>query len=456
MSCNRFSDLPAAASSLLANDIIPITQLGVDRRTNPEAIATSVSRWSSTAPYRIGALVAGSDLNTNNIYRAVSTNTGQDPASKNPAIWLPVLFTANATLLVPSEFTTIQLALEYIAEAFIPEDVTVTIQVAAGVYNLTTSQINLNHPCGSRIRLIGISFPTLSFTVLPDPPSTVLLQNSGSIFINNGNSFGLIDGFVITKTGGAPAFGHCALLAYNGTINYGLLVISGFWAQVASAAGGLANAVDAGANLDTSFANTYALYTDAGRIQAPSQAISTVASSTLARIDHGGEIVLTGTNATGTNAATSSIYQISQGGKIDDTGVTYGSFASFASVNGLLEFNDYTTCDEFGTYPTRNSLLAIFQSPTVRAGTSLVIGDTSSFNGLQSGQAILDASGAVVVAAPWVTTNSIPVVSGNDVTTGHIFADIAEIVNFTSFTIRSTAGATDVGLAVNWIVVVYP
>ena len=73
------------------------------------------------------------------------------------------VITANKTINVPGDFATIQEALDSLKKAWIPRDVTVTIQAAAGTFNHTTPII-VDHPCGSRIKIIGSTPITTSIT----------------------------------------------------------------------------------------------------------------------------------------------------------------------------------------------------------------------------------------------------------------------------------------------------
>ncbi len=69
----------------------------------------------------------------------------------------------NLTINVPADYPTIQAALDALKYAWIPSDVTVTIQVAAGTYT-HTSPIVVDHPCGSQIRIIGATPITTTIT----------------------------------------------------------------------------------------------------------------------------------------------------------------------------------------------------------------------------------------------------------------------------------------------------
>ncbi len=69
----------------------------------------------------------------------------------------------NLTINVPADYPTIQAALDALKYAWIPRDVTVIIQVAAGTYT-HTSPIVVDHPCGSQTRIIGATPITTTIT----------------------------------------------------------------------------------------------------------------------------------------------------------------------------------------------------------------------------------------------------------------------------------------------------
>lgn len=116
------------------------------------------------------------------------------------------------TLSVPSQYATIQAALASLANKRIIPGSTVTIQVADGTYNLT-SGINLNHPDGISIQLIGnTSNPALCNIVGTNPPTF------NGISCTDGHSFGLLDGFTIDLTAKATlANNFSGIYANNGS-----------------------------------------------------------------------------------------------------------------------------------------------------------------------------------------------------------------------------------------------
>lgn len=118
-------------------------------------------------------------------------------------------FESSVTLNVPSEVATIQGALNIIGN--IIDDVYVTIQVADGTYTMTNG-INLNHPCGANIRLVGNeTTPVNCVLQVTGEPSFNMLSCS------NGNVFGYLNGFRIHATTKATlAHNFSGIIAYNG------------------------------------------------------------------------------------------------------------------------------------------------------------------------------------------------------------------------------------------------
>lgn len=103
------------------------------------------------------------------------------------------LISQSLTLNVPSQFTTIQDAFTYLSKYTIVRDAVVTIKVANGTYTLTGS-INLNHPQGFQIQLIGnTTTPTSCVLTVTDSATFDAIVCSG------GNRFGLLNGFHITR-----------------------------------------------------------------------------------------------------------------------------------------------------------------------------------------------------------------------------------------------------------------
>ncbi len=97
------------------------------------------------------------------------------------------------TINVPSQYATIQAAMDYLRGYTIARGVTVTIKVADGVYAYTSS-VSLNHPDGEKIRLIGNAANPTACTLQTDGASNINL-----LVCSNGHKFGYIDGFYIHR-----------------------------------------------------------------------------------------------------------------------------------------------------------------------------------------------------------------------------------------------------------------
>ncbi len=210
---------------------------------------------------------------------------------------------ANFTYNVPADFSSINAALTYLANKTIKDNVIITIQVANGTYS-SLSEINIHHPQGDRIYIVGNT----------TTPTSCVLQFTGNGFnVTDSNKIGLINGFKLVgaNTGygisasyGASAycganmeitgFQHGVYAEYGGTVKAdyvhsysntqnGLLAkagtISGKYAVVNNnGQNGLA--AYAGGNVDfdhgTAYANTMhsAIVFAAGSIWAPSASLT--------------------------------------------------------------------------------------------------------------------------------------------------------------------------------------
>lgn len=92
-------------------------------------------------------------------------------------------------LNVPSEYSTIQDALEWLDTRRISRNVSVTIQIADGYYS-DYQTVNLNHPQGDRIQILGNT----------GTPGNVVLQfgvGSDGFKLSGAGAFGRIDGLTI-------------------------------------------------------------------------------------------------------------------------------------------------------------------------------------------------------------------------------------------------------------------
>lgn len=67
------------------------------------------------------------------------------------------------TINVPSDYSTVQDALDSLKYTWIPSDVTVTIQIDEGTYT-HESPIIVNHPCGNQVHIVGATPKTKAIT----------------------------------------------------------------------------------------------------------------------------------------------------------------------------------------------------------------------------------------------------------------------------------------------------
>lgn len=121
--------------------------------------------------------------------------------------------TQTVVLNVPSTYATVQAALTAIADWMIHG--TVQIQVANGTYNLASS-VNLNHPFGAHVQIIGnTASPSSVQFVGPNPPTF------DGFVCSAGSTFGLIDGITINLAAKAAAANNfTAILANQGSKIY--------------------------------------------------------------------------------------------------------------------------------------------------------------------------------------------------------------------------------------------
>lgn len=509
MACQTISALPVGASAMSGTTVLPgEDSTAVTRKFQAANIAQSATAWAADIQYQAGTRVK--ILGT--YYRANAANIGQNPETS--ASWSLEII-SSLTIQVPSaKFPALETALAYLRGVTILDSV--TIQLEDGSYNYADSQIDLSHPYGDRIFINGnLTTPAscvLSFSSLAIPPTSPYLSyNSGNLYAT-GKSGVNINGFSILRTGGAPEFGHCAILASNGaTINVGpSMIINGFWANMASLNGGNLLAEDPAdvISLVTEL-GTYAIYSDGGYVSAPAVAVtgpgnavfaqrearirvnnSTIAGSIVTAFTLEGSHLIANGSALG---AVDIVYLISGSSSASDTGATIAApSVAFVRVDGQFVYNDTTLVGnsadiasaniqagtvqhggaanatvflEAGGIDTRNTALAIQANNITGIGVSttgattmpvsLALGATSAHTGIQGGSGTLNASGILTVAATWVTANTVIVPEFNDVTaTGPRLQ--SAITPSTSFTLTSGAGAADSGKLVRWIAIVYP
>lgn len=110
------------------------------------------------------------------------------------------IISANATLNVPSQYSSIQAACDYLGTVTISKAVTVTIQVANGTYNWQNIECKI--PQGDHVQILGNT---------TTPASVVINVNNASNGMGfqfyRGERINLIDGFTINGTAGWTS--HC-------------------------------------------------------------------------------------------------------------------------------------------------------------------------------------------------------------------------------------------------------
>jgi hypothetical protein len=143
---------------------------------------------------------------------------------------------ANATLNVPSQFSTIQAALNYLNGFMIAPGVAVTIQVADGTYVMPATLV-VSHPNGQNIHIIGD---------VANPAGVVLdysTANTDGVNVATGYALGELNGFTV-KGKGAIVTGsqniHFGVYTYGGQFNKlgPNVVVDGFYYGVSALNGG--------------------------------------------------------------------------------------------------------------------------------------------------------------------------------------------------------------------------
>lgn len=513
MPCTQIPALPSGSSVLTGDELFPGADAsGVTRKYGPGAIANYGVGYDSSIPYPEGAVVHAAD---DNLYYALQTVPTNNFPELSPLYWKFLVIQNNVTLNVPADYATIIVALAAINQATITDEV--TIQVADGAYNYTTTQIDLSHPYGDKISILGNTGTpascSLSFAALPNPPSSpYITDDSGSLFAA-GESNIFIDGFALAKSGGAAAFGHCGLLASNGaTIRLGANVtFTGFWANVAALNGGNIIGDVTGGNALATTAGTAAVYADNGHVQLAAPAITGLGRGVWAlregtvRLDaatldtaidtafilDNGHLEAFATVAAQVNI----VYLISGASSAKDTGSTIAAPATaFIRVDGQLVYNDTTLVGNAADIASGDIATGTIQhagaggesvfltdtgidtlaTPLILGAdgntgvtisnvtgaaaipVSLALGATAATTGLQGGSGVFDAGGLLTVPATWVTANTILTATFRGATgTGLLHADSASITPGVSFVISSSVGAADAGVSVGWQAIVY-
>ena len=152
--------------------------------TSGTLLTTSLNTpaYSATTTYTVGALVTGSN---GNVYRAVGTTLANDPVSATECgtNWQPAAVYADMTVTVSSQCATITTAFSFIAKAAVSNSAYLTIQVTSPVQiSQGTATVNLNHPFGSRIKLLGDVVTTQAYTAsIGTTTMTVTAVSAGTL-----------------------------------------------------------------------------------------------------------------------------------------------------------------------------------------------------------------------------------------------------------------------------------
>ena len=131
------------------------------------------------------------------------STSGTGTASPGTQLGPLTMIVEDTTLLVPNQYPNINAALRYLDDKQIKVGKTVTIQVTDCTNQVYNESINVAHPNGNAIHIIGN---------VDSPESCVLQFNGVSGFVaENGSHIGLIEGFDITGNSTHATFGIRAL-----------------------------------------------------------------------------------------------------------------------------------------------------------------------------------------------------------------------------------------------------
>lgn len=142
----------------------------------------------------------------------LTVDLANDSDAAKGAAMVGGLIANNLTINVPADQPTIAAAMDYLRGYTIARGAVVTIQVADGTYTVTGS-VSLNHLQGGRIQLLGNQLA---------PANCVITVATGATFdgfvCSGGNTFGLLDGFTITRpTKAEMPINTTAILAVQGS-----------------------------------------------------------------------------------------------------------------------------------------------------------------------------------------------------------------------------------------------
>ena len=149
---------------------------------------------------------------------------------------------SDVTLDVPSDYGTIQQALDCISDKVIADGVTVTIQVANGTYN-SYQAIVISHANGDKIQILGDTI---------DPSNVTINFATGTkgLSVSDGNTLGLINGFTLNGTDSTATTGLRA--SQNASIICGAsMIVSNFQVGVYASRGSsiICDSIEVSSNL---------------------------------------------------------------------------------------------------------------------------------------------------------------------------------------------------------------
>lgn len=159
------------------------------------ALVRLTAEWNAATPAESAAALA-------------QTLAGHSPGEG--AALIGGLIADSVTLAVPSQYATISAALTYLSSKTIARDATVTIKVADGMY-VPVAGVNLNHPQGARIQIVGNEANPAACVLRPAAPTFDLFT------VSAGHVFGKVAGITFdlpTKAGAANNV--TAILATHG------------------------------------------------------------------------------------------------------------------------------------------------------------------------------------------------------------------------------------------------
>lgn len=169
---------------------------------------------SITLPYTTTGVGAAEIANFRSVGDAVlRQDLGEESDPARGASLVGGLIANSLTLNVPSDHPTLNAALDYLRGYTIARGAVVTVQVADGTYSLLAS-VNLNHPQGANLRVIGNQ---------SNPALCVLVAADGSAFdalvCSDGHVLGLLDGFTVVRPSKAEwPFNYTGVLAVRGAL----------------------------------------------------------------------------------------------------------------------------------------------------------------------------------------------------------------------------------------------